>query len=147
MGARSNWNLNPVAWRDRVRACAHVLSIRVANGELTGPDVELAILDLVQRAAEARVRHEVRAAVREDACCEQNGTRPTGDRTHRTQSVRECAQEKAMSLAGWRGTDEDAHLRSIVDLYRSDPMAMADALWRMREQIGALRLAAEEAQR
>lgn len=43
--------------------------------------------------------------------------------------------------------EEDAHLRSIVELYRSDPMAMADALWRMREQIGALRLAAEDAQR
>lgn len=62
MGARSNWNLNPQAWHDRVRAIAHVISLRVANGELTGPDVELAVIDLVQRAAEARVRHEALAA-------------------------------------------------------------------------------------
>ena len=39
---------------------------------------------------------------------------------------------------------EDAHLRSIVDLYRSDPMAMADALWRMREELGRLRSVVEE---
>ena len=33
----------------------------------------------------------------------------------------------------------DAHLRSIVDLYRADPLAMADALWRMREELGRLK--------
>lgn len=35
--------------------------------------------------------------------------------------------------------DEDAHLRSVVELYRSDPIAMADALVRMREALGAAR--------
>lgn len=58
MGARSNWNLNPKAWKDRVQAIAHVISIRAWNGELNGPDLELAIIDLVNRAVEARLNLE-----------------------------------------------------------------------------------------
>lgn len=33
----------------------------------------------------------------------------------------------------------DAHLRSVVELYHADPMAMAEALVRMRDELGALR--------
>ena len=40
--------------------------------------------------------------------------------------------------------DEDARLRSVVELYRSDPLAMADAIVRMREDIGRLRSVVEE---
>ena len=40
--------------------------------------------------------------------------------------------------------EQDAHLRSVVELYRSDPMAMADSLWRMREEVGALRTRLEQ---
>lgn len=31
----------------------------------------------------------------------------------------------------------DGHLRSVVELYRADPMAMAEALVRMRDELGA----------
>ena len=31
----------------------------------------------------------------------------------------------------------DAHLRSVVELYRADPLAMAEALVRMRDELGA----------
>lgn len=33
----------------------------------------------------------------------------------------------------------DAHLRSVVELYRADPLAMAEALVRMRDDLGTLR--------
>lgn len=40
--------------------------------------------------------------------------------------------------------EEDTRLHSVVELYRSDPMAMADSLWRMREEVGALRTRLEQ---
>lgn len=49
------WNRD---WRDAVRKRAHVLSVRNYNGELVGLDLETAIIDLVQKAADQREKRE-----------------------------------------------------------------------------------------
>lgn len=56
------------------------------------------------------------------------------------QDLRDQLAAKDAEIVSLRAQiDEDAHLRSVVELYRSDPIAMADALVRMREALGAAR--------
>jgi len=68
---------------------------------------------------------------------------------HRSRERRWSAAyyDRARRLAAKDGEDEqeeDTRLQAVVELYRSDPMAMADSLWRMREEVGALRTRLEQ---
>lgn len=45
----------------------------------------------------------------------------------------------------WRDhIDRSAEIENVADLYRHDPLAMADAIVRMREDLGRLRSVVEE---
>ena len=51
-------------WHAWVRRRAHKLSVRVACGALAGPEVEEAVLDLVERSAERFARRVTFTALR-----------------------------------------------------------------------------------
>lgn len=51
----------------------------------------------------------------------------------------EIAQLRAL-VQQWRDhIDRSAEIENVADLYRRDPLAMADAIVRLREDVGALR--------
>jgi len=79
--------------------------------------------------------------------CGLDAARAKDAETHAAALAAKDAEIASLSaqVQQWRDhVDRCAEIQNVADLYRRDPLAMADALWRMREEVGALRARLEQ---